>query len=271
MITLITLLSIFVLQSKTYADNYRIPFPQDVISTIGTYPQSTLPRQIDILVWNAYKAKINGWETDYKKLIKDKELGLIQEYHAQRMTFIENDLQGGYDLAVSFYMPFKNVATGVTTFSVANPAITNFERSFYREPVTNTPKVSLITHYNFEDCDHQLLVINTHAINFVGAKKWQHQMDRLSKLIEQHQGPVIWGGDFNTWSETKLKSLELLVEKLGLTLINEYENDQRHRMFGNPIDHVLYRQLELKKAKVPNEIKTSDHAPMEVSFHHDCT
>ena len=271
MITLVTILSIVALQTNAIANNYRIPSPPEVLLNLSSYPSSNLPKKIDILIWNAYKAKIAGWKEDYKKLIKGKELGLIQEYHSERMSFLNEDPSGGYDLAISFFMPFQYSSTGVTTFSVANPITKNYDRSFYREPVTNTPKMSLITRYGLEECDHQVLVINTHAINFVSAKKWQHQMDNLTKIVTNHQGPVMWGGDFNTWTEKKLKSLESLVKKTGLKMIRKYENDQRQRTFGNPLDHVLYRQLELTKAKVPKNITTSDHAPMEVTLEHECT
>lgn len=270
MITLITFLGLFIWQQNAYSDNYRIPFPQDVMNQIGTYPNSSLPPKIDLLIWNAYKAEIEGWQEDYKKLIKNKELGLIQEYHSHRMNFFEQEQEGGFELAISFYLPFKNPATGVTTFSTASPFKSTYDRTYYREPIVNTPKVSLITHYDLENCDHQLLVINTHAINFVSTYKWQHQMDSISKIISQHEGPLIWGGDFNTWSDKKLTSLKKLVTKMGLSLVEKYENDERHRTFGNPIDHVIYRQMRLTEAKVPKKIATSDHAPMEVSFEHTC-
>lgn len=45
---------------------------------------------------------------------------------------------------------------------------------------------------------------------------FREQLNDLTALIHRHQGPVILGGDFNTWSDKREFWLNKLVGELGL-------------------------------------------------------
>jgi len=55
-----------------------------------------------------------------------------------------------------------------------------------------------------------------------------------------------------------------LINKLSLSGI-EYSVNNKTHVFGNAIDHVFYRQLELVSNQVL-QVSSSDHNPISVNF-----
>ena len=58
--------------------------------------------------------------------------------------------------------------------------------------------------------------------------------------------------------------VERMAEELSLKAIT-YKNHNRLTMFGNPLDHVFYKGLELVKEEGLS-VSASDHNPIRASF-----
>ncbi len=75
---------------------------------------------------------------------------------------------------------------------------------------------------------------------------------------------MIVAGDFNSWSDERMSEVSELINKLSLSRIKYPVNNKTH-VFGNAIDHVFYRQLELVSNQVW-QVSSSDHNPISVNF-----
>ena len=82
--------------------------------------------------------------------------------------------------------------------------------------------------------------------------------------MRAHEGPVIFGGDLNTWSDRRQATLIDLADALGLTPVS-FSPDHRTSRFGRPLDHLYVRGLTWQSSEtVP--VETSDHNPLIVTF-----
>lgn len=195
------------------------------VATLGTTLHSTPkkalepsldPKKIDLLVWNIKKAEAGvKWQKDYDRLLFQHDLVAIQEasFKPNKKTMASNVEVARQDGAVSFYSKNK-IGTGVATVSKIDPLKIKPLESPDREPFLHTPKMSLLTTYKIQGSSEDLLLVNTHAINFVSNEKFERQMLDIAKYIHSHKGPVAWVGDFNTWSDARLKILYKVVESL---------------------------------------------------------
>ncbi|PIP88520.1 MAG: hypothetical protein COW79_17305 [Bdellovibrionales bacterium CG22_combo_CG10-13_8_21_14_all_38_13] len=91
------------------------------------------------------------------------------------------------------------------------------------------------------------------------------QLNDIAKVVRAHKGPVVWAGDFNTWSKKKLRVMHELMAKLELT--EAPFGPGRMKVFGNVIDFVFYKGLELRDSYVLPEVQGADHKPMVVEFY----
>lgn len=123
----------------------------------------------------------------------------------------------------------------------------------------------LASFINVEGLKEKLLLLNVHAITFVPSEHLFHQLEQLKNVIDSHQGPVIFAGDFNTWDEKKTKYLLRIVKQTKLQSIN-YTPDIRRKFKDYPLDYVFYRGLRLKSGQVLQMGHASDHNPIEATF-----
>ncbi|VAW65031.1 hypothetical protein MNBD_GAMMA10-1758 [hydrothermal vent metagenome] len=220
------------------------------------------PRQISLINWNIYKAQAKNWPADFKSLIKDQNLVLIQEAINQpRVTTPLRQQQPWWQLNNAFF--YNGLETGVLTAS-STPAIFSCAQRT-AEPFIRLPKSVLINLYPISNRPQALLVANLHAINFtLGTVSYSEQMANMSSIIEQHTGPVIIAGDFNSWSEARNEIVNAMTEKLALKAL-AYPQHNRIRVFGHALDHVFYRGLEILSEETL-DVSSSDHNPIRVSF-----
>ena len=128
----------------------------------------------------------------------------------------------------------------------------------------NTPKTSLISRYQIEGSQNILLLINSHALNYDWGSRYKKQLLSLAEIIKKHQGPVLWIGDFNTWSDHREKICFDIALQLGLKRV-EFLDDQRSTfMFGHAVDHIFLKDIEVGEVKVLADIKSSDHKPISL-------
>ncbi|MCO4792155.1 MAG: endonuclease/exonuclease/phosphatase family protein [Bacteriovoracaceae bacterium] len=270
----LTLLTVTLFNVSTPANAFEIPWvpaKKDIMMMMGSYSDSSLnPENISILVWNMYKGSNETWKADYQKLIKKKDIVIAQEMYLNdnmKDTFNEHELYG-YHTATSFmYLP-SQTRTGVTTASYATPTSVIHQRTRVLEPVIGTPKMTLITKYELEGIDQELLVANIHSVNFVTVIQMASQLKDAAKEISKHKGPVIFAGDFNTWSPGKVSTMKKIVEEeLGLTEV-AFKIDNRKKVFGEIIDYIYVKGLEVidSRSFSMEQIPGSDHTPMTANL-----
>ncbi len=155
----------------------------------------------------------------------------------------------------------KHTETGVLTGSKFHQKILRILPSLDTEPLLRTPKASGISLIEIVGRKEQLLVINTHAMNFNFGTPFLRQIQTVYEAIKDHEGPMIWAGDFNTWSKKRFIELRKITELLGLEWL-EPENDRRFLK----LDHILYRGIIPKYATIGSNVKTSDHFPIFAEF-----
>ncbi len=214
-----------------------------------------------LITWNAHKLADKNFMPDLLQLSRDADVVIIQE--AMHNSELEATFKGGFEFSFSFYKSFctsDKQATGVMNASryllqnnlnLPSPDL---------EPVTNTPKVSGYSAIKIPEIG-VVHIINTHGLNFDIGAKFDNQIVKLAEFIEKLQGPVIWAGDFNTWSSARLKFLDKKTRALGMThLLPKIDNRSQK------LDHVFVKGLEVIDVQILENIKSSDHLPMKALF-----
>ena len=171
--------------------------------------------------------------------------------------------QSGHGWQMAGAFSYSGVERGVMTASRV-PAIDGCTtRNF--EPLFPIPKSALITRYALQGTDATLAVANLHGVNFsLGLGRFREQLEGVASELARHRGPVVLGGDFNTWSQARHDVLGEIASRLDLTAVPLVE-DGRKRVFGNTLDHLFVRGFTVLKAHAP-EVKSSDHNPILVTL-----
>lgn len=147
-----------------------------------------------------------------------------------------------------------------STFPIARGATLHSDS---RGPFLHTPKSNLINRTEIEGAE--VLLINTHGINFVGLQSYDIQLKEIAKHISNYQGPLIWAGDFNAWNGGRMKILNRYIKKLGMQEVSFANDKVIKRLRGNKLDHVFIRGLKASRA---HALKTtgSDHSLLVVEL-----
>ena len=176
---------------------------------------------IRLLSWNTQKGGNDNWEEEFAGISGDRNLVLLQEAVPEHFS------AGHYSPVPygSFAPGFAGPAgiTGVLTLSAARPLTQCHLES--REPWLRTVKATSVTEFALSDSAATLAVINVHAINFsIGVKAFSQQLEQISDVLRAHDGPVIVSGDFNTWSQDRLETVQRMAQVAGLrTLVIQKE------------------------------------------------
>ena len=219
------------------------------------------PDDISVVNWNIQKRRNTAWVGELAEQMLGPDLLILQE------TTEAND--AWQDIAPDHFASFAEgfgpdtAPSGVMTISAAQP-LTECELVAH-EPWFGTRKATLITEYGLTDSDETLLVVNIHGINFaLGVQDLANQFEQAKTIIEAHEGPVLFSGDFNTWRGGRQRVLEAMLHSLGLDAL-EYDVDHRKRFFGSPLDHIYVRGLTPEHATTMKS-NSSDHNPMAVKL-----
>jgi endonuclease/exonuclease/phosphatase (EEP) superfamily protein YafD len=221
------------------------------------------PKRIQLLIWNMFKARRDGWAYELIRYATGQDLLLLQEV-SLGSSLVDILARAGmtFDLAVAFEK--QRIPTGVMTASRALPEFACAQRTM--EPFLWLPKTTLISRYPLAGSQQQLVVANIHAVNFTfGTAEFRIQLRQLADILAANDGPLIVAGDFNTWSAQRLMLVhEILVERLQLKRV-ALETDSPSSAFGHPLDHAFYRGLRVL-GRWTEESETSDHNPIWVEF-----
>ncbi len=214
---------------------------------------------ISVVNWNIQKGMNTAWVGDLAGKGMSPDLLILQE------ASIETD--AWQDIVPEHYSSFAEgfgpnwSPSGVMTVSVAEP-LTECELVAH-EPWFGTRKATLVTEYGLTNSEQTLLVVNIHGINFAfGVRDLENQFAQARAVIEAHDGPVLFSGDFNTWRGQRARMLEDMLSALGLSAL-EYDVDHRKRFFGWALDHIYVRGLYTEHATTLDS-HASDHNQMAV-------
>jgi endonuclease/exonuclease/phosphatase (EEP) superfamily protein YafD len=222
--------------------------------------------QLKIAVWNTFKGRRGQYYPLLAQHTQDSDLILLQEFrHDPVLEAYHDEIFRGRDadMAVSFYTrPQRTAATGVCTVSSVRAQRTLFLLSRYFEPVTRTPKMALCTYYAYAcaDCppDQALLVLNSHGINFRLRRPFRDQMLQFEEKLCEHNGPIILVGDFNTWERGRVRMLDAVAAKVGLSHVRFPSGIKSIR--GHELDRVYVRGGEVDGQRIVRNRAASDHS-----------
>ncbi len=212
--------------------------------------------EFTVLVWNVFKYKRENLFSDLKKLSEVSDIMMIQE--AMHTSEWQETFSQQMPFSFSFFKSFcteNNQATGVKNaarFKLMNDVILV---SPGREPILNTPKVSGISRVDIPGYG-SVLIVNIHAINFVSDGVFKDHISQVADYIATQPGPVIWAGDFNTWSPSRQKFLDAKTKALQLVHVNPVNDDRKQIL-----DHIYVRGFDIVNAEVLKHT-SSDHRPL---------
>ena len=246
----------------------------DYIVENKEYSQKNLiNKNISILSWNIHKQNNNPmWEIEFKFLIEKYAPSIILLQECQFQKGLEGILHFkdyGFVFAPNFSDSVKNRHSGVLTASIANHRSVGVIKSHAFEPLIKIPKIFLTTTYSIENKRKQLLVLNIHAINFVGYWKFISQVQQLEYAIRSHNGPILLSGDFNTWNKKRIHILNQILMSCGLKKVEFtgiFAKNIKKFFFNRPLDHIYYRDLKIDTTPEALNTISSDHNPLLVKF-----
>lgn len=210
-----------------------------------------------LLVWNIHKGKDAGWQQALAEFSNTSDLLLLQEVtNKQKVaSVISPEFSTALYVASFDYLDEKS---GVNIMAKATADL--YCAGMEKEPWILIPKVASAVRFPLKN-GQSLLAVNLHLVNFeINPTNYRNQLIKMMNLIEQHQGPIILAGDFNTWNEGRLALINELTQQVGLRAV-EFEQDHRMRFFGNPLDHIFIRGFKVKSATTV-QTDSSDHNPL---------
>jgi endonuclease/exonuclease/phosphatase (EEP) superfamily protein YafD len=219
------------------------------------------PQQLRVLNWNLQKQSSPLLQQELAVLKQESDLAALQEAVLEPVFL--DPLRA--DTAFSFTPGYRTLSklTGVLTMT-RMPALSSMEH-LSLEPWLRTPKAIHLTHHHLDGHDQSLLVINLHAVNFtLGDKAYRQQLNHLLPSLQNHNGPVVLTGDFNTWNPIRRRCLKELVQLCGLTEVR-FDEDHRKKILQHPLDHMFIRGLDIVSASTRKTL-TSDHNPLLATF-----
>ncbi|PWC11263.1 endonuclease/exonuclease/phosphatase family protein [Brenneria corticis] len=259
------------MRKKTYAMRYVAGQPAERIFSPGTMhhleqvlPSGPLLLEKDVLrvmVWNIFKQQRMNWLSVLQDFGRDAQLVLLQE--AQSSPELIRFATSNYlstDQVPAIILPQH--PSGVMTLSAAQPMYCCPLRE--KEPLLRLSKSALVTVYSLPD-GRQLMVINIHAVNFsFGVEVYSKQLETIGEQLIHHHGPVVMAGDFNAWSQPRIRALYRFATRMALQEVG-FIDDYRRRVFGRPLDFVFYRDLTVVQSSIL-VTQASDHNPLLVEF-----
>ncbi|MFT6348404.1 MAG: endonuclease/exonuclease/phosphatase (EEP) superfamily protein YafD [Psychromonas sp.] len=253
-------------QHLTVSDNNEQLYLQSCPELAAVKPPSGLAKKLELpftlLNWNIFKQQNKNWQKALQKWSKKSDLLTLQEIKYSP-AFINFSEINSWLYFQNYAFQYQNVVYGVNTLSKVAPSYVCGTR--FSEPWTMIPKTGLATIYPLNNLPDSLLLINIHGVNFTFTTgPLVDQIQPYLTLIKSHAGPVIFSGDFNTWSARRLEQVANILQQEGFQeALMEY--DQRTTVFGKPLDHIYYRGLRVVDS-ASWATKTSDHNPQLVTF-----
>lgn len=220
------------------------------------------PESIRVLTWNIHKEDDQGWQRDLGTFVQGNDIVLLQEvvlHEPLRRVVEDAGLQ--WVMASSFLYGGNDI--GVLTAARATPYANCTERVV--EPLLRIPKSAVVSWFDVRGTKAKLAVVNIHAINFsLSLGAYRAQFEALADALVAHEGPIIFAGDLNTWTDSRKEAVDAAAKRLQLTPI-QFKTDKRTLFLGKQLDHLFVRGLEVIEAEAI-EVKSSDHNPVAATL-----
>ena len=200
--------------------------------------QALDPRAIRVFTWNIHKQGDEGWERDLARFIAGSDIVLLQEavLSPPLLDVLESE-HLRFTMASAFI--YRDIDVGVLTAARVLPFARCTE--LVVEPWLRIPKAATLTWYALKGSRQTLAVANIHAVNFaLSLDEYREQFAGLVAVLRKHDGPIILGGDFNTWTDGRLAVVLETAAELQLTAI-PFVDDRRTLFFGHQLDHMRWR------------------------------
>lgn len=238
-------------------------------------PKPLRSESIKVLSWNIARSNYSQhWARDCQTIVEQQQPDLIflQEVRLNDQSENISELtEMDWSFAPNFMNTLDASYSGILVAAKAERLSSRVLLSQYLEPVSNTPKISLIVEYSLLGSPRSLLAVNIHAINFVDLNKFKDQLQTIEAILAQHQGAVIFAGDFNTWNRARWLALFEMTKRLSLERVDFPPKESRNLkrfLLSPPLDYIFYRGFKQKpsSARVIDTPTSSDHNPLFVEL-----
>lgn len=237
--------------------------------------QTIAADELTLITWNIAK-NIRG-NDEVHRLVSD---------HSPDILLIQEGISATCDLfgpsfhqclfAPSWKKTSPDIYTGVkvlSRFHLENPV---HVPSPSLEGFVFTPKATIIATLELPD-GGKLMLINIHMLNFVPLRHLESYLEAIYEHAADHVGPMIVGGDFNTWNSERLWAVQQFAAKTGTVEAFAYdENVAGGRPpawlfflkpfmqldLDSPLDRWFYRGIEVVSCRYLAGFNSSDHAPV---------
>lgn len=211
-----------------------------------------------VVSWNIHKNARPGWDRDLARFLAAGGLVLLQE------SLLEPAMRVTLDAARARWVQAEawSAPLGPTGALVAAP-IAPIDYCVLREPEPAgvPPKSSVVAWFRIAGRSDTLAVASVHSVNFsLALAGYRRQLEALARTLAAHRGPIVVGGDFNTWSPVRAASLDEILGRIGLAAVVP-DRDGRSRFLGLPADHLYIRGMTPIESGVAR-VDSSDHAPI---------
>jgi endonuclease/exonuclease/phosphatase (EEP) superfamily protein YafD len=238
---------------------------------LWTWGQPSLPhvdesKTIHVAIWNIWKQ--NGgdqFRKEFSQIALGADLFLCQEalLTLQDLSFfVSHDHEATHGAT---YRRRDGCRDGVLTLAKYPQCEAPIRVvSATSEPLFKTTKAALVTYYPLaKDNNKKLAVINLHATLLRRPQTADLEMRRIIEPLEQHDGPAIVAGDFNTFSNHYLDAMSASLEMLGF---KHAAISHDPRVPTARLDQAFYRGLNLLEIRVDTSYRYSDHFPILCKF-----
>ncbi|TDQ59825.1 endonuclease/exonuclease/phosphatase (EEP) superfamily protein YafD [Mesocricetibacter intestinalis] len=222
-------------------------------------PTALSQESFRFLVWNLHKGADSGWRELLARLSEKQDFMLLQEVSSGQA--LERHYADRFPAALyTRTFAYQGEASGLALLAENSPDL--YCAGAEKEPWIMIPKAGNAMRFPLA-ANQSLLVVNLHLINF----EWQptayrRQLENMMALVARHQGPIIMGGDFNSWNRERTEILRQLAQRYELQEV-AFSPDERLRFFGHALDHVFVRGLKILQATTLRT-DSSDHNPLLV-------
>jgi len=232
---------------------------------------------IDLLSWNIHKeGNKKQWIRDILNTDCTKSPDIILFQEASLNTGLKHVLKVK-NINWKFLPNIikDNTYSGVLTASNSFGKNVISLTSVGKEPITETPKVILITSH-ISRSGNTIILANVHGLNFVSIGKFKDQIRHLyDELLVFKNHPIIITGDFNTWSSERVSILEQYFSELNLQeeLIINITTPPWYvwtltTVEHIPLDRFYYdpNKLSIISSEALDCVGSSDHKPIYIKF-----